>query len=1214
MVSVYKITLDTQKSAYQAILDGCRRGDTGTRKVEIQLTHSGKPLRPPEGCIVTMWVTLPSGHVSYSTCGVESGVISHLFRTTELAEEGDALCEVRVTDENGSVLTSPRFKVRVDDTLQDDEAIESTNEYSALTEAMAGLEEKKEAAQAAAGRADSAAASADAAAQEADAAASGAMTAAAFANAAALEVRGQVANKPSAYVLLWSDNTQVDYREENEPVLQELCGLENGKYHVVLRDGNHEYPLLRREYTAEDGYFYYFGGENHELYTAGEYVIGYKPAFSSLDAAEYTVTRRSTVNGLELVEYDFRPPSTDLVKMCMDEHTGDTDIHVTAAEKAKWNAGTGGASYGEATASASGLMSKADKIKLDGIEEGADSVSFESARTNGTKVGELTINGTPTTLWAPMNTHYLSSTVVGSSASAQSNGAAANGNVHWNHVEDTVVRSSHKLVGSGAAKVTADSSGNITVHATDTTYGNATASAAGLMSGADKAKLDSVGKSYVLLWSDNTQVDYREENEPVLRELCGLENGKYHVVLRKGNHEYPMTRREYTAAKGYFYYFGGELSENYAAGEYVIGYKPGNSLESAVYTVTGNSTVNGLELAENDFRPPTTDLVKMCMDEHTGDTDIHITAAERAAWNAGTGGGEAVTYTLSKTGSTIKLTGSDGTSSSVTDANTTYGNATATAAGLMSAADKAKLDSHTGNTDIHITAAERAAWNAGTGGGTAYEEATTTQSGLMSASDKAKLDSVGKTYVLLWSDNTQVDYREENEPVLQELCSLQNGKYHVVLRKGNHEYPLLRREYTAAKGYFYYFGGELSENYAAGEYVIGYKPGNSLESAVYTVTGNSTVNGLELTENDFRPPTTDLVKLCMDEHTGDTDIHITAAERAAWNAGTGGASYEEATTTASGLMSASDKAKLNGIATSIKNGTGGSSLQGGLNCTASGLAAVALGIASEARGRYSFAAGGTAKAIGDGSSAIGYYVDASGIGQAVVGKYNKVCEGPANWSATEGTQFIVGVGTSNDARANAFRVTTDGYCRGQNAFSGSGADYAEYFEWADGNPNGEDRRGYFVTLEGRKIRKATEADAYILGVISTTPAMIGNTYSDLWQGMYVTDIFGKRLTETVEVEAATDPDTGEEIPAHTETRFMLNPEYDPAQPYAGRHERPEWAAVGLVGQLVVIDDGTSVVNGYCKVTDSGTGTQSEERTAYRVMERLDADHIRIFLR
>lgn len=50
------------------------------------------------------------------------------------------------------------------------------------------------------------------------------------------------------------------------------------------------------------------------------------------------------------------------------------------------------------------------------------------------------------------------------------------------------------------------------------------------------------------------------------------------------------------------------------------------------------------------------------------------------------------TYSLSKTGNTIKLTGSDGSSSSVPDTNTTYGNATTGAAGLMSAEDKQKLD------------------------------------------------------------------------------------------------------------------------------------------------------------------------------------------------------------------------------------------------------------------------------------------------------------------------------------------------------------------------------------------------------------------------------------------------------------------------------------------------------------------------------------------
>ena len=51
------------------------------------------------------------------------------------------------------------------------------------------------------------------------------------------------------------------------------------------------------------------------------------------------------------------------------------------------------------------------------------------------------------------------------------------------------------------------------------------------------------------------------------------------------------------------------------------------------------------------------------------------------------------TYTLTKSGSTITLKGSDGSSVNVTDSNTIYNNATASADGLMSAADKSKLDS-----------------------------------------------------------------------------------------------------------------------------------------------------------------------------------------------------------------------------------------------------------------------------------------------------------------------------------------------------------------------------------------------------------------------------------------------------------------------------------------------------------------------------------------
>jgi hypothetical protein len=50
------------------------------------------------------------------------------------------------------------------------------------------------------------------------------------------------------------------------------------------------------------------------------------------------------------------------------------------------------------------------------------------------------------------------------------------------------------------------------------------------------------------------------------------------------------------------------------------------------------------------------------------------------------------TYTLSKSGNTITLTGNDGSTTSVTDVDTTYSNATTSAAGLMSATDKTNLN------------------------------------------------------------------------------------------------------------------------------------------------------------------------------------------------------------------------------------------------------------------------------------------------------------------------------------------------------------------------------------------------------------------------------------------------------------------------------------------------------------------------------------------
>ena len=128
--------------------------------------------------------------------------------------------------------------------------------------------------------------------------------------------------------------------------------------------------------------------------------------------------------------------------------------------------------YSAATTSANGLMTSAMVTKLNGITDSADSVSFSRSLTSGTKVGTITINGTGTDLYAPTNTdtHYTTGLKVGASSTATANAAATNGNVYLNALDNTTVRDSHKITGSGATTVTSDANGVITISSTNTTY------------------------------------------------------------------------------------------------------------------------------------------------------------------------------------------------------------------------------------------------------------------------------------------------------------------------------------------------------------------------------------------------------------------------------------------------------------------------------------------------------------------------------------------------------------------------------------------------------------------------------------------------------------------------------------------------------------------------------------------------------------------------
>ena len=218
--------------------------------------------------------------------------------------------------------------------------------------------------------------------------------------------------------------------------------------------------------------------------------------------------------------------------------------------------------------------------------------------------------------------------------------------------------------------------------------------------------------------------------------------------------------------------------------------------------------------------------------------------------------------------------------------------------------------------------------------------------------------------------------------------------------------------------------------------------------------------------------------------------------------------------------------------------------------------------------------------------------------------------------ATEGTDsdyFVVGNGSiMGTSRSNAFRVDSSGKVYGKGSFNTSGADYAELFEWLDGNPEGEDRIGLFVTLDGEKIRLANADDDYILGAISGAPGVVGNNHADTWQGMWLTDIYGRVQKHTVHVDAKYDDEGNVICEAHDVVEPIINPDYNADEKYVPREDRPEWGIVGMMGQLIVIDDGTCEVNGCCKVADGGKATAS--KSGYRVIARIDDTHVKVLFR
>lgn len=229
----------------------------------------------------------------------------------------------------------------------------------------------------------------------------------------------------------------------------------------------------------------------------------------------------------------------------------------------------------------------------------------------------------------------------------------------------------------------------------------------------------------------------------------------------------------------------------------------------------------------------------------------------------------------------------------------------------------------------------------------------------------------------------------------------------------------------------------------------------------------------------------------------------------------------------------------------------------------------------------------------DGCLVAGSWNHATADNQTVIGINAK-----STYKSSENASILFNIGNGHNiedgslTQNSAMQVDFSGNVYAGGAYKTNGADYAEYFEWLDGNVDNQDRIGLFVTLDGDKIKLANKDD-YILGVISANPSIVGNSAELDWHDKYKTDVYGRLIYDE----------------SHNP---IVSKNYNDTLEYVPRGARKEYSKVGLLGQLVVQDDGTCEVNGYCTASVNGVATKSD--SGYRVIKRIDETHIKIILK
>ncbi|MFJ7364244.1 peptidase G2 autoproteolytic cleavage domain-containing protein [Peribacillus frigoritolerans] len=297
---------------------------------------------------------------------------------------------------------------------------------------------------------------------------------------------------------------------------------------------------------------------------------------------------------------------------------------------------------------------------------------------------------------------------------------------------------------------------------------------------------------------------------------------------------------------------------------------------------------------------------------------------------------------------------------------------------------------------------------------------------------------------------------------------------------------------------------------------------------------------------------------------------------------------------------------------------GNLTLAGGSFAHAEGQRTVASGDLSHAEGNQTQALGQNSHAEGALNIASGFTSHAEGVNTVASGSFSHTEGQSTNTNLLEGVHVMGQFGAANELPyswylANginsstpglAAKILSNGNVKIDGSFTTPAADYAEMFETTDGYPI---EFGYFVTLEKDKVRIATGQDDYILGISSANPAFLADSGELRWKHKYLTTEWGEILYEETILSSVLDAEGNVVVPKRTALKPVLNPDWDASLEYKPRSSRPEWIAIGLLGKLLVRDDGSCEVNGYC--IPNGEGIATKAKQGYRVLERTGTNQI-----